>query len=143
MKLTFFICCASLLEAIILQLMILAQKLSQWQQKTMMCRYLCAKKSSKIQNEQMIPIISFHEHMILNNIFFCWFQAYLFDGYWEDIGTIKSFFEANLALTDQVHFQLTSFPEIIFLCRIIMSSIIFPVSELLFLRSCEAYLHIS
>nr|CAB3456178.1 unnamed protein product [Digitaria exilis] len=29
-------------------------------------------------------------------------QAYLFDGYWEDIGTIKSFFEANLALTDQV-----------------------------------------
>ena len=104
MKLTFFIYCASLLEAIILQLMILAQKLSQWPQKTMMCRYLCAKKSSKIQNEQMIPIISFHEHMILNNIFFCWFQAYLFDGYWEDIGTIKSFFEANLALTDQVYF---------------------------------------
>ncbi|KAL5197689.1 hypothetical protein ABZP36_001201 [Zizania latifolia] len=28
-------------------------------------------------------------------------QAYLFDGYWEDIGTIKSFYEANLALTDQ------------------------------------------
>ncbi|OAY64517.1 Glucose-1-phosphate adenylyltransferase large subunit 2, chloroplastic [Ananas comosus] len=28
-------------------------------------------------------------------------QAYLFDGYWEDIGTIKSFFDANLALTDQ------------------------------------------
>ncbi|KAF3793090.1 Glucose-1-phosphate adenylyltransferase large subunit 2 [Nymphaea thermarum] len=28
-------------------------------------------------------------------------QAYLFDGYWEDIGTIKSFFEANLALTKQ------------------------------------------
>lgn len=25
-------------------------------------------------------------------------QAYLFNGYWEDIGTIKSFFEANLAL---------------------------------------------
>ncbi|OAY62610.1 Glucose-1-phosphate adenylyltransferase large subunit 1, chloroplastic [Ananas comosus] len=28
-------------------------------------------------------------------------QAYLFDGYWEDIGTIKSFFDANLALTDE------------------------------------------
>lgn len=28
-------------------------------------------------------------------------QAYLFDGYWEDIGTIKSFFDANLSLTDQ------------------------------------------
>jgi glucose-1-phosphate adenylyltransferase len=29
-------------------------------------------------------------------------QAYLFDGYWEDIGTIESFFEANLALTENV-----------------------------------------
>ena len=28
-------------------------------------------------------------------------QAYLFDGYWEDIGTIKAFYEANLALTQQ------------------------------------------
>lgn len=29
-------------------------------------------------------------------------QAYIFDGYWEDIGTIRSFFEANLMLTDPV-----------------------------------------
>ena len=29
-------------------------------------------------------------------------QAYLFNDYWEDIGTIKSFFEANLALAQQV-----------------------------------------
>ncbi len=28
-------------------------------------------------------------------------QAYLFSGYWEDIGTIESFYEANLALTRQ------------------------------------------
>ncbi|TVU45216.1 hypothetical protein EJB05_04692 [Eragrostis curvula] len=28
-------------------------------------------------------------------------KAYLFNDYWEDIGTIKSFFEANLALADQ------------------------------------------
>jgi len=27
-------------------------------------------------------------------------QAHLFNGYWEDIGTIKSFFDANLALTE-------------------------------------------
>jgi glucose-1-phosphate adenylyltransferase len=27
-------------------------------------------------------------------------QVHLFDGYWEDIGTIKSFFEANLAMAD-------------------------------------------
>jgi ADP-glucose pyrophosphorylase len=29
-------------------------------------------------------------------------QAYLFNDYWEDIGNIKSFFDANLALTAQV-----------------------------------------
>jgi glucose-1-phosphate adenylyltransferase len=28
-------------------------------------------------------------------------QSYLFDDYWEDIGTIGAFYEANLALTDQ------------------------------------------
>jgi glucose-1-phosphate adenylyltransferase len=28
-------------------------------------------------------------------------QAYLFDGYWEDIGTIEAFYHANLALTKQ------------------------------------------
>lgn len=28
-------------------------------------------------------------------------QAYLFDGYWEDIGTMESFYDANLALTRQ------------------------------------------
>lgn len=28
-------------------------------------------------------------------------QAYLFDSYWEDIGTIEAFYEANLALTHQ------------------------------------------
>ncbi|XP_047938144.1 glucose-1-phosphate adenylyltransferase large subunit 2, chloroplastic/amyloplastic-like isoform X2 [Salvia hispanica] len=29
-------------------------------------------------------------------------QAYLFNDYWEDIGTIKSLFDANLALTEQI-----------------------------------------
>ena len=28
-------------------------------------------------------------------------QAYIFQGYWEDIGTIDAFFEANLNLTDE------------------------------------------
>lgn len=32
----------------------------------------------------------------------CNVQAYLFNDYWEDIGTIKSFFDANLALGAQV-----------------------------------------
>lgn len=36
-------------------------------------------------------------------------QVHLFDGYWEDIGTIKSFYEANLGLSDkEAAFQLTS-----------------------------------
>jgi glucose-1-phosphate adenylyltransferase len=29
-------------------------------------------------------------------------QGYVFEGYWEDIGTVHSFFEANLSLTDPV-----------------------------------------
>ncbi|HXG13437.1 MAG TPA: glucose-1-phosphate adenylyltransferase [Gemmataceae bacterium] len=38
-------------------------------------------------------------------------QAHLFDGYWEDVGTIKSYHEANLALTsDQPPFDFHS-PE--------------------------------
>jgi glucose-1-phosphate adenylyltransferase len=36
-------------------------------------------------------------------------QVYLFDGYWEDIGTIKSFYEANLELTrPNARFELLS-----------------------------------
>jgi len=41
-------------------------------------------------------------------------QSYLFDDYWEDIGTIGAFYEANLALTDQPNpafsFYEESFP---------------------------------
>jgi glucose-1-phosphate adenylyltransferase len=29
-------------------------------------------------------------------------MAYIFQGYWEDIGTVRAFFEANLALTETV-----------------------------------------
>ena len=35
-------------------------------------------------------------------------QTHLFDGYWEDIGTIRAFYDANLSLaSDQPSFQLT------------------------------------
>jgi glucose-1-phosphate adenylyltransferase len=37
-------------------------------------------------------------------------NAYTFDGYWEDIGTIKSFFEANLELT-QLHPRFDIYDE--------------------------------
>ncbi|RWW54949.1 hypothetical protein BHE74_00038439 [Ensete ventricosum] len=30
-------------------------------------------------------------------------MAYIFEDYWDDIGTIKSFYDANLALTEQVN----------------------------------------
>ncbi len=38
-------------------------------------------------------------------------QAYLFKGYWEDIGTVESFYEANLALTKQPHPAFSFFDE--------------------------------
>ena len=41
---------------------------------------------------QVIPSAIDHHHL----------QAFLYDGYWEDIGTIKSFFNANLSLADAV-----------------------------------------
>ncbi len=38
-------------------------------------------------------------------------QAYLFDDYWEDIGTIESFYDANLALTHQPHPSFSFYDE--------------------------------
>jgi glucose-1-phosphate adenylyltransferase len=42
-------------------------------------------------------------------------QAHLYDGYWEDVGTIKSYHEANLALaTDQPPFYFHSTEGVIY-----------------------------
>jgi glucose-1-phosphate adenylyltransferase len=42
-------------------------------------------------------------------------QAYLFDGYWEDIGTIKSFWKANLDLTaEEPPLQLDAAQDLIY-----------------------------
>ncbi len=38
-------------------------------------------------------------------------QAYLFNGYWEDIGTIEAFYDANLALTQQPHPPFSFYDE--------------------------------
>ena len=38
-------------------------------------------------------------------------QSYLFDDYWEDIGTIGAFYEANLALTDQPNPSFSFYDE--------------------------------
>ena len=43
----------------------------------------------------------FGKHIIPGAIHKVGVFAHTFDGYWEDIGTIRSFYEANLALTDR------------------------------------------
>ncbi len=43
--------------------------------------------------------IDFGKHIIPESIHRSRVQAYIYQGYWEDIGTIRSFFNANLALT--------------------------------------------
>jgi glucose-1-phosphate adenylyltransferase len=43
--------------------------------------------------------IDFGKHVIPDMLQKSRVQAYLYDGYWEDVGTIRSYFEANLALT--------------------------------------------
>lgn len=56
-------------------------------------------------------------------LFFVSWQAYLFNDYWEDIGTIKSFFDANLALTDQVYsFHLMCLSAVFCLVKWIFTS---------------------
>ncbi len=46
--------------------------------------------------------VDFGKHVIPDLIHKKKVVAYIFQGYWEDIGTIRSFFEANLNLTDTV-----------------------------------------
>ena len=43
--------------------------------------------------------IDFGRHVIPAMLSRMRVQAYVFDGYWEDVGTIRSYYEANLALT--------------------------------------------
>jgi glucose-1-phosphate adenylyltransferase len=48
----------------------------------------------------------FGKHIIPDAIAKVGVYAHLFEGYWEDIGTIRSFFDANLALTSpEPHFE--------------------------------------
>src|SRR6201984_433570 len=44
----------------------------------------------------------FGKHIIPGSLKKYKVMVYIFQGYWEDIGTIRAFFEANLALTDTV-----------------------------------------
>jgi glucose-1-phosphate adenylyltransferase len=50
----------------------------------------------------MNDLVDFGKHVIPQSIRDRYVSAYIFKGYWEDIGTIRAFFEANLDLTDIV-----------------------------------------
>ncbi|HEU4582856.1 MAG TPA: sugar phosphate nucleotidyltransferase [Polyangiaceae bacterium] len=45
--------------------------------------------------------IDFGHHVLPSMLSVSHVQAYLYDGYWEDVGTVRSYFEANLALTQK------------------------------------------
>jgi glucose-1-phosphate adenylyltransferase len=44
--------------------------------------------------------VDFGKELIPQSVNYHKLSAYVFDGYWEDIGSIRSFYEANLALTE-------------------------------------------
>jgi glucose-1-phosphate adenylyltransferase len=43
--------------------------------------------------------VDFGKHVLPAMLSSARVQAYLYDGYWEDVGTVRSYFDANLALT--------------------------------------------
>lgn len=53
----------------------------------------------------------FGKHIIPDAIHKVGVYAHTFEGYWEDIGTIRSFYEANLALTDSARPLISTTPE--------------------------------
>jgi glucose-1-phosphate adenylyltransferase len=64
------------------------------------------------------PTEDFVRHIFTRNLATHRFQAHLFDGYWEDLGSIKSYHEANLALaSDQPPFDFDA-PEGVIYTRV-------------------------
>lgn len=64
------------------------------------------------------PREDFGKHLIPTQVGMGKIAAFLYEGYWEDIGTIETFYQANLALTDsrpQFNFHNETRP--IFTCR--------------------------
>jgi glucose-1-phosphate adenylyltransferase len=55
--------------------------------------------ASTLENCLANDLTDFGKEIIPDAINTCKVGAYVFDGYWEDIGTIRSFYEANLELT--------------------------------------------
>lgn len=64
------------------------------------------------------PREDFGKHLIPTQIAKGNIAAYLYDGYWEDIGTIESFYQANIALTStKPPFDLYSTTSPVYSCR--------------------------
>jgi glucose-1-phosphate adenylyltransferase len=57
------------------------------------------KRKALVELLQNDPRADFGKHLIPTKVQKGGIAAYLYDGYWEDIGTIESFYEANMALT--------------------------------------------
>lgn len=99
------VCCSVSSDGVFLLLMILDQKSSLHQLKNIMFRsskhfftWICY---NFFKNKFARLHVSNSKSQRCETKFL---QAYLFNDYWEDIGTIRSFFEANLALTEHVRF---------------------------------------
>ncbi|MBP0027610.1 glucose-1-phosphate adenylyltransferase [Roseofilum sp. Guam] len=60
--------------------------------KDLMGKLLTENPTQKDFGKEVLPFAAAQDYRV---------QAYLFNDYWEDIGTIKAFYEANLALTEQ------------------------------------------
>jgi len=58
------------------------------------------KKEVLIESLKNVQHVDFGKDVIPASIGTRKVQAYLFDGYWEDVGTIKAYFDSSLALTD-------------------------------------------
>jgi len=60
--------------------------------KDLMGKLLTENPTQKDFGKEVLPFAAAQNYRV---------QAYLFNDYWEDIGTIKAFYDANLALTEQ------------------------------------------
>lgn len=56
----------------------------------------------KLLREDMLEATDFGKEILPANVGKCAIASYQYDGYWTDIGNIYSFYEANLALTDEI-----------------------------------------
>ena len=54
---------------------------------------------NRLLREEFLTAVDFGKEVIPGALSRSKVQAYLFDGYWEDIGTIESFYRANMAMT--------------------------------------------